>query len=387
MITAITLGLAGGQTAVSVITGMVDQKVRSVILTETAHLQLHDPGFLKNYEAGCKIQDAGYKINVISKIKDVKAVCGRTRLTGMVASSNAAAGVQIFGVDPEREKTVSNLYTCISDSSGGWFTGKRKNQVVIGLKLAEKLKVRLRSKIVLRFVSTDSSLCEAAFSVAGIYGTSNNVFDESSVFVRKSDLDAVSGTDQGIHEIALMLDDIDKIPEVQPLIVKSFPETEVKNWIELRPDMGMMTSAISIEIYVILGVILFALAFGIVNTMLMIVFERTRELGMLMAVGMSKSRVFRMIMLETVFLTGIGGIAGMVLGAVTIAWLHRTGIDLSSVSQGLGAYGIDTKIYPFITKEFYFNLTAMILSTGILSAILPARKALGLKPVEAIRIE
>ena len=121
--------------------------------------------------------------------------------------------------------------------------------------------------------------------------------------------------------------------------------------------------------------------------MLMIVFERTRELGMLMAVGMSKSRVFTMIMLETVFLTIIGGVIGMALGALLIAVLHRFGIDLSAMAKGLAAYGVDSKIYPFITREFYINLTIMILSTGLLSAILPARKALQLKPVEAIRIE
>jgi ABC-type antimicrobial peptide transport system permease subunit len=121
--------------------------------------------------------------------------------------------------------------------------------------------------------------------------------------------------------------------------------------------------------------------------MLMIVFERTRELGMLMAVGMSKSRVFRMIMLETIFLTIIGGVIGMILSAALVGFLHQHGIDLSSVSKGLGAYGFDSKIYPFIKKDLYFNLSLMIICTGILSAIMPARKALRLNPVEAIRVE
>jgi len=174
---------------------------------------------------------------------------------------------------------------------------------------------------------------------------------------------------------------------VQTALKLKLPGLLVQNWMELRPDMGMVTSAIAIEVYIILGIILFALAFGIVNTMLMIVFERTRELGMLMAVGMSKSRVFRMIMLETVFLTFIGGIVGMTLSVVLIAVFHRHGIDLSSFSKGLGAFGFDPKIYPFIKRELYVNLSIMILCTGILSAVMPARKALKLKPVEAIRIE
>jgi ABC-type lipoprotein release transport system permease subunit len=305
----------------------------------------------------------------------------------MAASSNSAAGVQILGVDPLREKTVTNLYSSIPDSSGGWFNGTRKNQVVVGHKLAEKLKVRLKSKIVLRFQGTDGNLNEAAFSITGIFGTSNTAFDETSVFVKKSDLDAITGGDSGIHEIAIMLNDIGNIPAIQSRLQGSLPGEKVQNWIEIKPEMGMLTSAIAVEVYIILGIILFALAFGIVNTMLMIVFERTRELGMLMAVGMSKARVFGMIMLETVFLTLIGGIVGMALGAGLIFYLHNHGIDLSAFSKGLSAYGVDTKIYPFITRTFYINLTVMILSTGILSAIMPARKALKLKPVEAIRIE
>lgn len=387
VITAVTLGLTGGLIVVAVMTGMVDQKVRAVINTEVSHLQIHDSSYLKNYEPRFVIQEPQKIMQSIEEIPGVRAVCARTHLTGMAASSNSATGVQILGVDPLKETKVTNLYASIPDSSGGWFNGSRRNQVVIGHKLAEKLKVRLKSKIVLRFQGTDGNLNEAAFSITGIFGTSNTAFDETSVFVKKTDLDAIIGGDSGIHEIAVILNDIVSIPLVQSRLKRSLPGMKVQNWIEIKPEMGVLTSAIAVEIYIVLGIILFALAFGIVNTMLMIVFERTRELGMLMAVGMSKTRVFNMIMLETVFLTLIGGILGMAFGAALIAYLNHHGIDLSAVSKGLQAYGVDTKIYPFITRTFYINLTIMILSTGILSAIMPARRALKLKPVEAIRIE
>ena len=94
-----------------------------------------------------------------------------------------------------------------------------------------------------------------------------------------------------------------------------------------------------------------------------------------------------MIMLETIFLTVIGGIIGITVSALLIAFFHKHGIDLSSGSKGLGAYGFDPKIYPFIKRELYINLCVMILCTGILSAVMPARKALKLRPVEAIRVE
>ena len=387
VIIAITLGLAGGIFTASVITGMVEQKIRTGINNEVSHMQIHQSDFLKNFESRYVIPHADSIAGVISKIPEVKAVCSRTRITGMAASPNSAAGIQIVGVDPAREKKVTTLYTAIPDSGGGYFTGSRKNQIVIGRKLADKLKIRLKSKVVIRFQNTDGNLTEAAFSVNGIYQTANTVFDETNVFIKKSDLDLLTGCDNGIQEIALILKDIAKIPAVEASLKDKLPGLFVQNWMEIRPDMGMVTSAIAIEVYIILGIILFALAFGIVNTMLMIVFERTRELGMLMAVGMSKSRVFRMIMLETIFLTVIGGVIGMALSATLVGYFHQHGIDLSSASKGLGAFGFDPKIYPYISREFYINLTVMIFCTGILSAVMPARKALKLKPVEAIRVE
>jgi putative ABC transport system permease protein len=387
VITAITLGLAGGIFTVSIITGMVEQKIRAGINNEVSHIQVHNPLFLKNYESQYFISRPDSITGIIAKLPGVKAISVRTKMTGMAASPNSAAGIMIVGVNPLQEKKVSSLYTSIPDSSGGFFTGSKKNQVVIGWKLADKLKIRLKSKMVIRFQNPDGDLTEGAFTVNGIYQTSNTGFDETNVFVKKSDLDMLTGRDNGIQEIAVLLDDNEQIPATEALMKTKLKDLDVQNWMEIRPDMAMVTSAIAIEVYIILGIILFALAFGIVNTMLMIVFERTHELGMLMAVGMSKSRVFRMIMMETIFLTVIGGIIGMILSAGLVAFFQRHGIDLSSVSKGLGAYGFDPKIYPFIKRELYINLCVMILCTGILSAIMPARKALLLKPVEAIRVE
>ncbi len=387
VIIAIMLGLTGGIFTVSIITGMVEQKIRTGINNEVSHIQVHHPQFLKNYEPQYSIPHADSIRGIITKLPGVKAVCIRTRMTGMAASANSATGVQIIGVDPLQEKKVNSLYTSIPDSSGGFFTGTRKNQIVIGWKLADKLRIRLRSKIVIRFQDPDGDLTEGAFTVNGIFQTSNTAFDETNVFVRKTDLDKLTGRDNGIQEIAVLLNDNDLIPATETLMKTRLKGLDVESWMEIRPDMSLITSAIAIEVYIILGIILFALAFGIVNTMLMIVFERTHELGMLMAVGMSKVRVFSMIMMETIFLTVIGGIIGITVSALMIAFFQKHGIDLSSVSKGLGAYGFDPKIYPFIKRELYINLCVMILCTGILSAVMPARKALKLRPVEAIRVE
>ena len=134
-------------------------------------------------------------------------------------------------------------------------------------------------------------------------------------------------------------------------------------------------------------IILAALAFGIVNTMLMAVLERTRELGMLAAIGMNRRKIFSMIMLESVFLSLVGGITGMGVASAVIAATAKNGINLASYAKGLESMGYSAQIFPVIDTKFLIITTLLIVLTGILSSVYPARKALKMNPVDAIRGE
>jgi putative ABC transport system permease protein len=142
------------------------------------------------------------------------------------------------------------------------------------------------------------------------------------------------------------------------------------------------------QFYLIFGIIILAaLAFGIVNTMLMVVLERTKEIGMLTAIGMNKKKVFSMIMLESVFLSLIGGVAGMIISYLVVRLTEHTGINLSQYAEGFAALGYSADVYPQISAGFFGIVTILIILTGILSSVYPATKALKLNPVEAIRTE
>jgi ABC-type antimicrobial peptide transport system permease subunit len=162
---------------------------------------------------------------------------------------------------------------------------------------------------------------------------------------------------------------------------------EVLNWKKLAPDLALMTDMVQ-QFYLIFGIIILAaLAFGILNTMLMVVLERTREIGMLTAIGMNKKKVFSMIMLESVFLSIIGGVTGMIISFLVIRLTSNTGINLSRYAEGFAALGYSADVYPRISAGFFGIVAVFIIITGILSSIYPALKALKLNPVEAIRTE
>ena len=251
------------------------------------------------------------------------------------------------------------------------------------------IEYKLRSKIILNFANTEKNLVQSAFKISGIYKTSNAMFDELSVFIKKSDLDklAIIPSNQA-HEIAILTTDFKASEFLAKTLKTMFSDLSVQQWSDLQPDLKMTTEYMNMSFYILTIFILFALAFGIINTMLMAILERIKELGMLMAVGMNKKRVFTMIMLESVFLTFIGGIIGIIISTILVLILNRTGIDLQSLyGQGLESVGYSAIIYPEISMKYLLGTSVLVILTGIVSSIYPARKAIHLNPAEAVRTD
>ena len=247
---------------------------------------------------------------------------------------------------------------------------------------------RTRSKIVLTFQDTEGNLTGGAFRVAGIFHIDNSAFEERMAFVQYDDLARIAGfSENAVHEIAVLANKRAQSSNIASAINDSFPGVEARIWTEIQPDLALTTEYIELSYYIIIIFILLALAFGIINTMLMAVLERIKELGMLMAIGMNRLRVFGMIMLETVYLTLTGAIIGMAIGQGLIQFFAEKGIDLSMYAEGFEAIGYGAVIYPEITLRFYLGVTLLVVATGIMSSIYPAMKALRLNPVEATRIE
>lgn len=386
IITAIALGVFAGVYTIAFMLGWVNQRIESVINTEISHIQVHQAQYLETYEVHDFIPDVKSLQNEILKNPEVKAVSSRVIATCMIASAETGAGVQLVGIDPENEKQVTNLYTKVVD--GAYFEGVKSNPIVIGEKLAQKLKVKVRSKIVVTITEMDGTITGGAFRVAGIYKTANTAYDEMKAFVKVDDLrNLLKINERAGHEIAILLHENNMEDPVLNKLKSSYPELQILKWTEILPDMKMMTESMNLMMYIFVGIILLALGFGIVNTMLMVILERVKELGMLMAVGMNKVRVFSMIVLETVFLSLTGGIVGIVLALILTALTARTGLNLSMWAEGLNSLGYDAIIYPAIGFKDVIVVSILVVLTGILSAIYPARKAIHLNPAEALRID
>jgi ABC-type lipoprotein release transport system permease subunit len=385
---AITLGLIAGVFVVAFMNGMMNQKIEDTINIEMTLLQINTQKFIDENDIEDLFADSVLE-KQIRNIPEVKGVSPRILLTAMVATPHKTGGAQVAAIDPEKEKQVSQLYKYIPDSLGNYFTDNVQNSMVVGKKFAEKYKVQLHSKIVLSCVNMDGEQVSGAFRVCGIFHTNNPVYDEMKMFIKADDARALTGIAAGsIHELAIQFtDNEDKtVAKVQPQIAALLTEgIVVRNWKEISPIMEIYTGFAQIELMIIVAIILFALGFGIVNTILMSVLERKRELSMLMAIGMNRKKVMQLIMAESVILTMLGGFLGMLTGLVITLVTGKTGIDMSATYGSYQQLGIATVIHPLITVSQFIIIAIMVIVTGILSAIFPARTAVKINPVEGMR--
>jgi putative ABC transport system permease protein len=383
IVLAITFGLWGGLFSDAVMMGSVESMVETAISRNLSHIQIHK----KNYDRDKDIRNfipGGTAIaDSIRRIPGVAGVSGRTLVYGMAASPASSFGVRINGVNRENAEQVTDIHQQITE--GDYFASSQRNQIVIGRKLAERLNLNLNSKVVLSFQDLEGNITYIACRVTGIFKTNSTQFDEANVFVQQPDLFRILGSDPIVHEIAVRLTNSEEIAGVAAIIQNRYPDLAVERWDQLAPELAYLNDSTLIYTYFFVGIILFALLFGIMNTMLMSVVDRVRELGMLMAIGMKKGRVFMMILLETIMLSLTGGISGTVVSVATIAYFKHSGLDLSAVATSLESWGSSTMLYPFLPAAMYIILTVMILFIANVAALMPAWKAVHLVPSEAIR--
>jgi len=154
---------------------------------------------------------------------------------------------------------------------------------------------------------------------------------------------------------------------------------------EISPEMKLLVGSFNQSMYIYMGIILLALAFGVTNTMLMSVVQRTREFGMLLAFGMKKSKIFNMVMLETFLLTLCGLPLGFLMATIGIAYTHQHGINLSIYKDTMESFGYDLIVYPEITYRHMITLLILVFILVFISALGPARRALSFNPIEALR--
>ena len=385
VILSIVLGLAAGIFLVSLSWGMGDQRTRELVRTQISHIQIHHPDFSEEREADHIIPNGLQLAEEIERVPHVRGACARSLTLGMVMSARNSRGVMVNGIYPSQEDNVTSMHQKVI--AGKWLQANSKNRAVIGQKLAERLQVRKGKHISLLFQKNKAGdMVSGRFRLIGIFKTNNSMIDEGIVYVHGQDVKRLLEREEAIHEIAVLMDDYEQVDRAQAEISQLVgSKLKTENWLELDPSIKLMVENFDAYMRIFIAIILLAMLFGIINTMLMAVLERRRELGMLLSVGMNKRKVFTMILMETFMLVMVAAPLGLLLAYGLVSYYGWKGIDLSVFTEGLESMGINSRIYTRIEGHYYVEVLLMVAITAIIAAIYPAYKAIRLNPAEAVR--
>lgn len=385
VLSSIAIGIWAGVLIIGFAFGMNNERTAAAIESTLGHAQIHPTEFLADPNAQYTLDSAALDTitAVLTANPHITGWTSRGIYQGMVAAPKSARAARILAINPATEADLTTLDEILVE--GEYFGDRGRNPIILGQKLADKLGVGLKKKVVLTFQDSRGELVRASFRIVGIYKSLNAQWDEFNLYIRSSDLANQTNTTD-IHELVLFYDQTSETEAITAELDPQMPAgTTLLSWKKNSPELGYADDMMGIMLVLVLGIIMMALMFGIVNNMLMAILERRRELGMLMAVGMNKRKVFLMILLETLLLGLIGGPIGILLGDVSVRIMMNIGVDLSSKAEGLAELGVQSVIYPEIVPEYYLITAIMVLITALIASIPPAIRALKLNPTQAIR--
>ena len=383
VIISMVLGLFSGLFAVSMMLGLNDQRMDSAVDSYLSHIQIHHPYFSENFDIKNNVQNFDSLKIFLENDQSIKAFSSRTIISGMASTAHGSAGIRLIGIDPNSESKVTNVYK--SMIKGTYFTTIKSKPALIGKKLAEKLQLDIKKKIYLTFVDENGDQQRIKLKVEGIFKTASTLFDRTNIYMKRGDLQSLLTNRSAIHEIGIMCENLNVVDSKVDGLNKRFTNNKIESWGQIAPELAYAQEIMGSFIYIFMGIILVALSFGIVNTMLMAVLERKKELGMLMSVGLNKRKVFSMVVFETLFISLVAAPIGIFLSYSFISYFGIHGIDLSSVGEGLEELGIGTRVFTKLSLNNYINVTILTLVVTFFSSLIPSRRALKLNPAEAVR--
>jgi len=370
VILSVVFGILGGIIMIAMSYGLNEERMNNAVETYLSHVQIHNNLFREDYNIKHTINNLDNLEKSLNEDERVVSYTKRIILNGMLSNSNGSYGIQIKGVNPETEKKVTNTYEKLIE--GEYFNSKRDNTIIVGKKLADKLNLNLKSKVVITFQDEFNELTSLLYRVEGIFKSGNSRYDESNVFVKNLSITKNLPSFSGIHEIPILLTDIELRSSVKKDLIQLSQNNIVETWDDISKDLAYANEMLAAVLYIFMMIILTGLSFGIVNTMLMAILERKKEIGMLMSIGMNRYKIFLMICFETTFLSMIALPFGLISSYLIVEYYSVVGIDLSIVEAGLENFGVGTRLYLKVPQEQYVVVSIMVFMISIISSIFPS---------------
>jgi ABC-type lipoprotein release transport system permease subunit len=368
----------------SVVAGEMGSAIESAINLQTGHIQIRATTYDEN-KSSLKWEDLVANpdeiANKIAALSQVKAATPRLYASGFLSSGTQSAGAKITGIDPlspasdpYREGVISGSYLSPND----------RDAVLIGKPMAEKLKLKVGDNVGLSLNTADGNVQDQTFTVKGIYSTGTYGFDSGTIFLPLAKVQAMTRTENHASTVYVLLKDTTMTDTVVPALSVS-SNLKIKTWKDLNALFVEYETFAQSYIAIFYMIILAISASVIINTLIMSVYERTREIGILSAIGMRGGRIMMLFLAESSMLAVGGVIMGLILGVLGTMYFNINGFYIGNM--GLSGMAIADTIYAKLTVENLINLTIMTFVVTMLAGLYPAVMASRMQPVEALRAE
>lgn len=380
---ALGIGLALLLLLASFINGEMGSAIDLGIQLQSGHLQVRAKTYDEN-KSSLKWEDLVENPDQIAaqiaSLEPVEAATPRLFASGIVVVGDQSAGVRVFGIDPPSEANAPYREGLMN---GEFLTPDDREGILIGQPLAEKLDLKVGNKINLSVNTSNGDVSEQPFTIRGIYSTRTNAFDSITVLLPLAKAQAISSAENHASTIFVLLKDKAQTEAVANALQTS--NYDVVTWNDMNEFIIQYEDLANQYISILYLIVLAITATVIINTLIMSVFERTREIGILSAIGMKGRRIMAMFMAETTLLA-IGGIlVGLVLGILVVYFFSKNGFYIGNM--GITGFLMSDTIYTKLAVDDAVNLTLMAFIITLLAGLYPALLASRMEPVEALRAE
>ena len=362
----------------TLIRGMQADMQELVVSNLNGHFKVHAPGYRDDPSI-----ERGFKLAVDWAPANPSAIEGwaaRVRIPAVILSERETRGVQFVGIDPAQE-SISFLGTAEID--GSLLSSADDRRLLIGKEMAAQLETRVGRRLVIMTQGADGLNREAGFRIVGTYDTDGTTIEKQFVFTGRNALQKMVGA-HVVTEVSVRVDDDGAHRTIGEGLAAFFADLEVKTWQQLEPLTASFVLFADSAIFIYYFIVMTALIFGLVNTLVTSVMERVRELGMLRAVGMRPGTVVAQVVFESTFIMMIGVALGLAAGWLVFQALP-TDIDMTSWVEGADKFGIPNIVRLRLQIGDIVLVTFLSILFGVLASLYPARKAVSISPVEAMR--
>ncbi len=387
---AMAVGVSFSLVTIALMDGMFDDTFRLLVRQDIGHVQINNPEYPRSQSLYDTIPGADLLLSQLDDLPRLSVATGRLYGYALLGVGDHAAGAKLRGVLPQREARATALNTKLQE--GNYLGNTPNDQILLGTGLADTLHASVGDEVVAVTQAADGSLGNELYHVAGIIRTGNVVMDRAGAILHLEDLRDLLALPGSLHEITLLAQ---KDNQAQAL-AESAGEVAgegllVRDWQEVNPQAKQVLALQGASTGVILAMVLSVAALGVLNTLLMSVYERTREFGVLRALGMRPRQIVGLVLLESAFLSILAMIPGLALGLAGDAFLVWKGIDLGmfmeSDSWSWMGVALPPVFHGVVKPEGIIATMVGLVVVALFSALWPALRAASLKPVDAMRQE